>query len=210
VRDVFMKNKVWMASGLALSLITSNLTATAVVYSRRDISARESAPNATPWGGWSIRTYCPEGSYVGGYKMRVEGQRGSKDDTALNAVYLYCYDRAGNLVDGFQPHQGHWGDWGQPANCPKGTYATAFMLKVEPPQGKGDDTGANSVKFNCSNGSVIEASGGGAWGSWTSSWVTDTGSWPSAICGVSARVEGWQGTGDDTALNDLEFTWCYL
>jgi hypothetical protein len=85
------------------------------------------------------------------------------------------------------------------------------MLKVEPPQGRGDDTGANSVKFKCSDGySVIEASGGGEWGSWTSRWVTDTNPWNSAICGVSARVEGWQMNGDDTALNDLEFTWCYL
>jgi hypothetical protein len=208
-----MKNKVWMASGLALSLITSNLTATAGVLFRSDITGRQTAPNATPWGGWSVRAYCPEGTYVGGYQMRVEPPRGSKDDTALNAVYLHCYDRAGNWVYWFTPHDGHWGDVGQRADCPKGTYATAFMLKVEPPQGKGDDTGANSVKFTCSNGSVIEASGGGAWGSWTSSWVTDPSSWNpanSAICGVMAKVEGWQGTGDDTALNDLEFTWCRL
>ena len=55
-------------------------------------------------------------------------------------------------------------------------------------------------------GVVIEASGGGGWGSWTSSWVT--GPENSAICGVKARFEDWQRGGDDTALNDLEFTWC--
>jgi hypothetical protein len=209
-----MKSKVWMASGLALSLITTNLTAPAAVFSRDDKTLSQTAPNATPWGGWSERVYCPQGSYVGGYRMRVEPSRGSKDDTALNAVDLYCYDRAGNLVSSLIPHNGHWGDWGQLATCPKGTYATAFMLKVEPPQGRGDDTGANSVKFACSNGSVIEASGGGAWGSWTSGWVIDPSySWNTtntAICGVSAKIEGWQGTGDDTSLNDLEFTWCRL
>jgi hypothetical protein len=210
VRDVFMKNKVWMASGLALSLITSNLTATAAVSFRPDTTIRQTAPNATPWGGWSPILYCPPGSYVGGYQMRVEQSRGGRDDTALNAVNLHCFDHAGNWVESFTPHYGNWGDWHQSATCPWGTYATAFALKVEPQQGRGDDTGANSVKFNCSNGTVIEASGGGGWGSWTSSWVTDTNPWPSAICGVRVKFEGWQGTGDDTALNDLEFTWCYL
>ena len=105
---------------------------------------------------------CPAGSYVGGYSMRVEPPQGGKrDDTALNAVALYCYDRAGNMVERIEPHPGFWGNWGGQDHCPQGTYATAFALKVEPQQGRGDDTGANSVKFNCSNGTVIEASGGG-------------------------------------------------
>jgi len=202
-----MKNKVWMASGLALSLITGTLTATAASF-RTDITGVRNAPNGGPWGGWSRAIYCPAGSYVGGYSMRVEPSQGGGDDTALNAVALYCYNRAGTMVERIVPDQGIWGSWREGANCSRGTYARAFSLKVEPGQGRGDDTAANSVKFSCSNGAVIEASGGGGWGSWTSSWVTGPGN--SAICGVRAKFEGSQGGGDDTALNDLEFTWCRL
>jgi hypothetical protein len=209
-----MKNKVWIASGLAVSILTSTLTATAAdnnfVDFRNDTTGKRNAPNATPWGTWSKTIYCPAGSYVAGYMMKVEGNQKKGDDTALNAVSLWCYNRDGRMVGGLQPHQGIWGRWGsQAAVCPQGSYATEFSLKVEPPQGRGDDTGANSVKFKCSNGAVMEVPGGGAWGTW-SNWVIDTGFLNSAICGVRAKFEGDQGKGDDTALNDLEFTWCRL
>jgi Vitelline membrane outer layer protein I (VOMI) len=202
-----MKKNVWIASSLVISFITSTLTASAATF-RNDITGVKNAPNATPWGGWSTAIYCPAGSYVGGYSMRVEPNQGAGDDTALNAVALYCYDRAGNMVERIVPHPGFWGNWGEGANCPKGTYAVAFKLKVEPGQGNGDDTGANSVTFGCSNSTVIEASGGGQWGTWTRDWLT--GPPNSAICGVRAKVEPEQGKGDDTALNDLEFTWCKI
>lgn len=203
-----MKNNVWIASGLAFSLINSTLTASAGFIFRNDITDVKSAPNATGWGGWSRTIYCPAGSYVGGYSMRVEPWQRRGDDTALNAVALYCYDRDGNMVERIEPHPGFWGNWGGQDNCPQGTYATAFKLKVEGRQRGGDDTAANSLAFRCGNGSEIEASGGGGWGSWTSTWVT--GSRNSAICGVKAKFEDWQRGGDDTALNDLEFTWCQL
>ncbi len=201
-----MKKNVWILSSLVISVATSTLTASADNF-RNDITGVKNAPNATPWGGWSNAVYCPRGTYVGGYSMRVEGNQGGGDDTALNAVALYCYDRGGNMVQRIVPHPGNWGTWGEGANCAKGSYAKAFKLKVEPQQGGGDDTGANSVVFSCSNGAVIEASNGGQWGNWTN-WLT--GPPNSAICGVRAKVEPPQGSGDDTALNDLEFTWCQL
>jgi hypothetical protein len=186
----------------------STLTASAGFIFRNDITGVKSAPNATGWGRWSTAVYCPAGSYVGGYSMRVEPWQRRGDDTALNAVALYCYDRAGYMVERIEPHPGFWGNWGEQDHCPQGTYATAFKLKVESPQRGGDDTAANSLAFRCGNGSQIEASGGGGWGNWTSTWVT--GSRNSAICGVKAKFEDWQRGGDDTALNDLEFTWCQL
>jgi hypothetical protein len=106
-----MKNKVWIASGLAFSLINSTLTASAgFILPRNDITGVKSAPNATGWGGWSRTTYCPAGSYVGGYSMRVEPWQRGGDDTALNAVALYCYDRDGNMVERIEPHPGFWGN----------------------------------------------------------------------------------------------------
>ncbi len=207
-----MKNKVWIASGLAVSIITSTLTATAGPIGPSIGTVSTSAPNGQPWGRWSDIVFCPKDSYVGGYSMRVEPPQGRKnDDTALNAVALYCYDRAGNMVARIEPHPGFWGNWGQVANCPKGTYANAFQLKVEPFQGTGDDTGANSLKLFC-GGTEIEAPGGGPWGNWsTTQRVSIVQGLPlpiSAICGVRARVESPLGGRDDTALNDLEFYWC--
>ncbi len=205
-----MKNKVWIASGLAFSIITSTLAATASFIGSSSIAA----PNAQPWGAWSPIVFCPPGSYVNGYSMRVEAPQGRGDDTALNAITLYCYNRAGNMVGWIRPHPGIWGNWGPVANCPVGTYANGFQLKVEGFQGSGDDTGANSLKFRCSDGySMIEAPGGGPWGNWSSLLeVAHSGALPRpqiwAICGVRAKFENHVGGRDDTALNNLEFYWC--
>ncbi len=88
---------------------------------------------------------------------------------------------------------------------------THFRLKVEPVRGLGDDSTANSVAFRCSNGwngrQILEASNGGPWGDWRS-WLGNYNG--SAICGVRAKVEAPVGLGDDTALNNLQFSWCSL
>lgn len=158
------------------------------------------------WGTWTRPIYCPPGSWATGYTMRVEPDQGRGDDTALNAVALYCRDRNGRDMGRISPHPGFWGNWVEGSSCPQGAFITHFQLKVENPQGSGDDTAANSVAFWCSNNQRIEASGGG-WGNF--------GGWQggfqnAAICGVRAKVEPQQGRGDDTALNDLEFTWCRI
>jgi Vitelline membrane outer layer protein I (VOMI). len=168
------------------------------------------APNATPWGSWTRAVYCPPGSWAAGYTMKVEPNQGRGDDTALNAVALYCRDRNGRDVTRISPHDGFWGSWGEGANCPQGQFLILFNLRVEPSQGSGDDTGANSVAFLCSNsgGKITEASNRGQWGS-LGEWQGQ-GLLPGAICGVRAKIEAQQGTGDDTALNNLEFTWCRI
>lgn len=47
--------------------------------------------------------------------------------------------------------------------------------------------------------------GFGGWGSWSDQCGTGE-----AVCGVTTRVEGDQGGGDDTALNDLTLTCCLV
>ncbi|WP_197047574.1 hypothetical protein [Planktothrix serta] len=166
------------------------------------------APNATPWGSWTRAVYCPPDSWAAGYTIRVDVLSGPGDDTALNAVALYCRERNGHDVARISPHDGFWGSWREGANCPQGQFFTHFTLKVEPSRRNQDDTAANSVAFACSNGQRLEASGGGQWGSF--------GEWQggfsdAAICGVRAKIEEPLGRGgDDTALNNLEFTWCRI
>ena len=73
----------------------------------------------------------------------------------------------------------------------------------------------NSYEFRCqyphinasTNSSVILSSHPGYWGEW-SNW-TDC-PHGSAISGIKTRVQLNQGGGDETALNDAEFTCCVL
>jgi hypothetical protein len=174
---------------------------------RNDQVGRYKSGNGGSWGGWTLPVYCPPGTWAAGYTMRVEPPQGKGDDTALNAVALYCRDRYGNDMGRVSPHPGFWGNWVEGANCPRGAFLTYFRLKVEPSLGSGgDDTAANSVAFKCSTGHIIEAAGGrwGYYGYWQGGYLN------AAICGVAAKVEPQQGKGDDTALNDLEFTWCRM
>jgi hypothetical protein len=58
-------------------------------YSCADGSIR--SPDAyTSWGTWSEWKYCPSGSAICGIRTRVEGSRGSSDDTALNGAEFAC------------------------------------------------------------------------------------------------------------------------
>ncbi|XP_056425630.1 vitelline membrane outer layer protein 1 homolog [Hyla sarda] len=125
------------------------------------------------------------------------------DDTALNSIKLYCSSyRSRDVGDTITSTTGGWGDWTYVSWCPSGNLIS-FALKVEPPQGKGDDTAANNIMMQCSDHTILGGNGGpwGNYGSWS-------GICPGGICGIQTRVEGSQGKGDDTALNDVRFECC--
>ena len=92
---------------------------------------------------------------------------------------------------------GFWGVWGPAENCPRGGFATSFSLRVESPQGGGDDTALNSICLQCSTGGEV-CSRQGYWGSWASSGTSSSG-----FNGAQLRIESKQGGGDDTAANNL-------
>lgn len=113
-------------------------------------------------------------------------------------------------VVGYSPSDngGPWGDWSQIYYCPPGTWATAFAQRVEAPQGSGDDTGLNSVALYCSDRDGNQVGGEvtpnfGTWGSWASKGC-DKGSYMTYF---ALKVEGNQGSGDDTSANAVNF-WC--
>ncbi|XP_075434354.1 vitelline membrane outer layer protein 1-like [Ascaphus truei] len=135
-------------------------------------------------------------------KSRFEKFQWFGDDTSLNGIRLLCVSSNNNEEYLIQSTEGAWGSWTSPVRCSNGNLI-AFTLLVSPPQGGGDDTAANNIVFMCSDETILE----GSWHVWGS-----YGEWSQfcmiGICGISTRVEEYQGKGDDTALNDVKFTCC--
>ncbi|XP_053319895.1 vitelline membrane outer layer protein 1-like [Spea bombifrons] len=162
-----------------------------------------SVPNGSPWGSWGRVDRCPSGHVARGFSIKAEPIQGRGDDTAVNGIQLRCVPRSGAFYEvPIKSAEGKWGSWSSSLWCPDG-YLRSFSLKVEAPQGSGDDTAVNNIQFRCSNNNVLEGSGlpWGTYGPWSRSCQT-------GICGIRTKVEPPQGDGDDTALNDVEFYCC--
>ncbi|XP_053162296.1 vitelline membrane outer layer protein 1-like [Hemicordylus capensis] len=127
-----------------------------------------------------------------------QGPLAWNDDTGLNGIRLHCTD--GTTIESTV---GHVGNWREIDSCPKGNLQQ-FSLQVEKPQGIRDDTAANNILFRCGCGAVLKGRGHnwGKFGDWSKSCA------PGFICGIATRVEAYQGTADDTALNDVKFYCC--
>jgi hypothetical protein len=189
----------------------TDLTALTIIYPQRSDHVALIRPGEGHWGTWRPGKYCKAGSWAIGYRMRVEPYQGgglSGDDTALNSVQILCRDPVTLATEWISSYDGIWGSWHSSATCSGlGKHLTGARMRIESPQGSGDDTAANDVQFSCGGSSTIHAPGGQGWGSWLN-WAACPAQ--SAVCGLAVRFEESQGGGDDTAMNGLELGCCSL
>ena len=160
-----------------------------------------SSDNDGYWGGWGSAQYCPQGSFVYGYRQKTESKQGGGDDTALNAIELHCVGPNNNGLVRITSSTQKWGNWDSPSYCSgHGNPVTGFQMQIEKEQGKGDDTAANGIKLFCKNGGHILAGRHTNWGTWRSVVKCPHGT---AVVGIKTRIEKSVGKGDDTALNGV-------
>jgi len=157
------------------------------------------------WGDWSSIAMCPSGKLAFGFDVKVEGSQGGGDDTALNGIRLTC-GLNGLPTSEITSGQGGWGSWRGGKQCPQGEYLTGVRIMIEGKQGAGDDTAGDNAAFRCTSSSEMVIHHNAEFGTWSNLQMCPV---DTAICGIQTRVEGSQGAGDDTALNDAIFVCCY-
>ncbi|XP_051734803.1 vitelline membrane outer layer protein 1-like [Ctenopharyngodon idella] len=157
-------------------------------------------------GSWGFTDMCPSGTYAAGFSLKVEETSYFRyDNTALNGIRLHCINPSSPDEDyiTIESRVAKWGEWTAIKWCPSG-FLKAFQLRVEPDQGLSDDTAANNIRFKCIEDLVVQGDGTdrGEWGEWSQKCEGI------GICGIRTRIEEPQGTGDDTALNDVQMYCC--
>jgi len=164
-----------------------------------------------PFASWTAcPDWCPANSFVYTVALRSEAGLGSSgDDTALNAITLGCFDRStGAYMGDITSTQGGFGTWLAGSTVLPFNVNNPVIggnMKIEGNQGSGDDTAANAVQLEAKNSSLVTPNASTAFGNWGTLQACPAGF---AVCGVETKVEGNQGSGDDTSLNGIAFTCC--
>jgi hypothetical protein len=166
------------------------------------------------WGFWDdCFDWCPVDSFPYAANVRSESAQGSGDDTAINGLSLHCYNRFTaaftEYITGRQGDYGTWHSTGTTYPYHVNNPIKGGGMKIESPQGSGDDTAANSIKISdLEGGSPTHLSSATGWGTWnTLSSFNCPGS--TVACGIKAREE-FADDDDNTAINGVEFACCHF
>jgi hypothetical protein len=165
-------------------------------------------------GSWGKNIlYCPENSFVNGYRQKIDRSNlSASDPTALNVIEMSCIDYAGEAI-AVLTSQGtfDYGTWFSYGYCPTNNefinFASSYQMIIGP-----IEYGALGMRLKCISRETVEAPG-------TFSLVkgVDTG-WGnceagSAICGFQSKDEEFQGSfpeEDDSTLNHIRVYCCRL
>ncbi|CAF3851900.1 unnamed protein product [Rotaria sp. Silwood1] len=114
-----------------------------------------------------------------------------------------------DVVQTIEPESGPWGEFTYMVYCDAGTWAIGFRQRVEQPCGNDcDDTALNSLELLCAkkDGTSVKSitPHNGFWGDWSN--VVRCPENSNFLRGVSFKIESSQGSGDDTAANDSQFS----
>ncbi|XP_037783586.1 vitelline membrane outer layer protein 1 homolog [Penaeus monodon] len=170
------------------------------------------------WGTWHPWFYCSPGSYMHAVRIKFDDYYSSPDAVGVTHLEVFCKypdgTSANNAVNGvtdFTPT----GSWLTYQECPSGTWIKAWEQSVTPALGSStDDDALNNLVFHCSSdlngrsgrGTSLPGTGG-------TRYPLSLGECPfsSVACGVSLRVEKYQGpNGDDSAVNDVHLACCFI
>ena len=155
-------------------------------------------------GTWRNSVYCPDDSWMGGFRLysnTIGISAAGYDKKGVYFVELRCFDIDGALKASVQSLGDDLKDaaWSSAKDCPgKKNFINRFSQSVY------SDEGVNSLFVGCFGDYLIEIIDG-----YTQRW--NVVSWcPSetAVCGVKSKFESDQGGQDDSALNDIELHCC--
>uniref|UniRef100_A0A1I7TPN2 Vitelline membrane outer layer protein 1 n=1 Tax=Caenorhabditis tropicalis TaxID=1561998 RepID=A0A1I7TPN2_9PELO len=131
------------------------------------------------WQGWKM---CPNGTYAYAARLKVQGDMGDRDDTALNTTYI--------MSRGIFSGQGPDGLWRTEKFCPEGLVMIGFTLRSDKPYQK-DNVGAVNFAAYCGTPDGprdrthrVEGDSH-PWGEWSADQFCPKGF---AVCGINTQI----------------------
>lgn len=110
------------------------------------------------WGSWNPYEFCSDSkAHAIGFYAKIEPSQGNGDDTALNGIKFICgYQNGSSAGQEITSGVSQWGDWSNAMQCSSGAFITAFQMLYEPYCLTCDDTAADGLRVQCSDGNVFE------------------------------------------------------
>ncbi|KAK7063230.1 hypothetical protein SK128_005239 [Halocaridina rubra] len=183
--------------------------------SQRVITKNLTLSTGLDFGDWGEEEYCPDGSFAVDLEVMFQDYFITHlDETAINAVKLYCSTLEGIHNGYITSTVGENGEWQGMRPCPNGLM-TGTRGQVLDEQGLlGDDVAVQNVEMQCNYGEskvtgVLPTSrdvkiNEGDWSEWGQC------EQDSAVCGIKIRYEKPSLVADTTAISNIMMYCCAI